>query len=221
MEMKTCRNGHSYDASFVDCPQCAGDYGSTMPLMGVDMNTPMAGWDETKPTGPVWEDADAYEPQQYEERKTRPVNPDGSGWADPDDYHTPMHVNDAYSPTIRKNYKNETSSIVPVTGWLVCLDGPEKGKDYRLHSEINYIGRSKENDVVFGSDPTVSREKHAMIAYDERGNMFFFAPSNGSSIVRQNGRPVLATSELKSGDRLEIGEYTYIFMALCGEGFTW
>ena len=217
MEMKTRRNDHSFDDSFVD----GSEYGSTMPLMGVDMNAPMAGWDDTLPTGPVWEDAGSYEAQQYEERKTHRVNPDGSGWADPDDYHTPMYVNDAYSPTIRKNYKNETSAIVPVTGWLVCLDGPEKGKDYRLHSEINYIGRSKENDVVLGSDPTVSREKHAMIAYDERGKMFFFAPSNGSSIVRQNGRPVLTTSELRSGDRLEIGEYTYIFMALCGEGFTW
>ena len=60
-----------------------------------------------------------------------------------------------------------------------------------------------------------------MIAYDTRENMFLVAPSGGTSLIRQNGRPVLGTMELRSGDRLEIGECMYIFIALCGENFQW
>ena len=48
-----------------------------------------------------------------------------------------------------------------------------------------------------------------------------FAPASGSSLVRRNGKPVLSTTELNSGDRLEIGSGTYIFVPLCGEGFQW
>ena len=60
-----------------------------------------------------------------------------------------------------------------------------------------------------------------MIAYDPRGNMFLVAPATGSSLIRPNGRPVLGTMELKTGDRLEIGESMYMFVALCGENFQW
>ncbi len=30
----------------------------------------------------------------------------------------------------------------PVTGWLVCMTGSERGQDYRLHVGKNFIGRS-------------------------------------------------------------------------------
>ena len=219
MEMKTCMNGHSYDGSFNECPQCNSGFGSTMPLVGVDMNAPMDGWGSTVP---VWDSADNFNTaQQYEERNTVPINPVENSWADTDDFKTAGVSNDDYAPTMPLNYSRENTSVRPVTGWLVCVEGIDRGKDYRLHTDINYIGRSKSNDVVLGSDPTVSRDRHAMIAYDERGKMFFFAPANGSSLIRQNGRPVLSTVELKSGDRLEIGNGTYLFMALCGEDFVW
>ena len=32
----------------------------------------------------------------------------------------------------------------PVVEWLVCIDGPEKGRDYRIRSGNNYIGRSQD-----------------------------------------------------------------------------
>ena len=153
---------------------------------------------------------------------TIPMNPVPDNWADTADYKTAgVKTNDDYNVTLPLNRASQNSAIRPVTGWLVCVDGVEKGKDYRLHGDINYIGRSKNNDVVLGSDPTVSRERHAMIAYDDRSKAFFFAPAGGASLIRQNGRPVLSTVELKAGDRLEVGEGTYLFMPLCGEDFQW
>ena len=34
-----------------------------------------------------------------------------------------------------------------VTGWLVCVDGAEKGRDYTLHMGFNRIGRSYQMDI--------------------------------------------------------------------------
>lgn len=211
MELKRCKNGHSYDPSISpECPECAAMSGHTVPLVGVSMDSA---------TG--WGAPDSIGKTQPIQRDTMPINPQPSVWADAEDYKTAGYVSDSYNPTMPVRANAETTVVRPVTGWLVCVEGAEKGKDFRLHSDMNYIGRSKINDVVLGSDPTVSRERHAMIAYDNRGKMFFFAPAQGSSLVRQNGRPVLSTVELKSGDRLEIGEGIYMFIPLCGDDFEW
>lgn len=216
MELKRCKNGHSYDPSITpECPECAALAGHTVPLVGVTRD------DYNFNTGVDFPVPDPIGKTQPVRGDTLPVNPQPSKWADADDYKTAGHVSEQYNPTMPVGYENTNQVIRPVTGWLVCVEGAEKGRDYRLHSEMNYIGRSKSNDVVLSSDPTVSRERHALIAYDNREKMFFFAPANGSSLVRQNGRPVLSTVELKSGDRLEIGSGVYLFIPLCGEAFVW
>lgn len=213
MELRRCNYGHSYDPSISpECPECAAMAGHTVPLVNVDMGYNAPGY---AGFGPM-DGAGKTEPIQ---RDTVPVNPQPAAWASADDYKTAGYSADSYNPTMPVNAVQDMA-VRPVTGWLVCVEGPEKGKDFRLHSDMNYIGRTKANDVVL-SDPTVSRERHAMVAYDTRGKMFFFAPANGSSLVRQNGRPVLSTVELKAGDRLEIGEGIYMFMPLCGENFEW
>ena len=56
----------------------------------------------------------------------------------------------------------------PVVGWLVCLAGPDRGKDFRLHAEKNFIGRAPNMDVCVAGDETVSRERHAMVIFDPK-----------------------------------------------------
>lgn len=249
MELKRCSKGHSYDPSITpECPECASQAGHTVPLVGVDMSTglnwdnipstadawgdtgataPAGGWGSTGPTAPAndgwnnWGMPDGAGKTQPIVHETVAVNPQPDQWADVDSYKPTGRVSSDYNPTMPLNFVQNASAVRPVTGWLVCIKGADKGKDFRLHSDMNYIGRSRNNDVVLASDPTVSRERHAMIAYDPRGKMFFFAPANGSSLVRQNGKPVLSTVELKSGDKIEIGEGTYLFVPLCGEDFEW
>lgn len=217
MELRRCKNGHSYDPAISpDCPECAAMAGHTVPLVSADMNY---GPVDFGGFGPSMDSIGKTQPIQ---RDTVPVNPQPSSWANAEDYKTAGYNSvDSYNPTMPVNMGNENMAIRPVTGWLVCVEGADKGKDFRLHSDMNYIGRSRNNDVVLSADPTVSRERHAMVAYDNRGKMFFFAPANGASLVRQNGKPVLSTVELKLGDRLEIGEGIYMFVPLCGENFEW
>ena len=210
MEYIKCRNGHRYDPSVsAECPECAKLAGHTVPL-GATSFGPADDIGKTMPLSGG--------------RDTVPVNPKNGNWADASDWKTAGNVSESYNPTMPLNYDKgglNDQAARPVTGWLVCIDGPEKGKDYRLHDEYNYIGRTAKNDVVIPSDETISRERHAVIAYDTRGRMFFFAPANGSSIVRLNGRPTLQSVELKQGDRLEIGKCTFLFVPLCGENFQW
>ena len=112
-------------------------------------------------------------------------------------------------------------STDPVVGWLVCLSGNEKGRDYRIHADNNFIGRDRKMDICISGDETISRDKHAVIAYDNRDRVFYFAPGDGRSIVRLNGKAVLATTEIKAYDKIELGKTELLFVPLCGEGFDW
>ena len=109
----------------------------------------------------------------------------------------------------------------PVVGWLVCVDGKDKGRDYRIHADNNYIGRSERMDICIRGDDTVSRENHAVISYDMRDKIFYFSPGDGRSIVRLNDKALFTTVELKKGDVVEIGSSKLMFVPLCGKEFDW
>ena len=111
--------------------------------------------------------------------------------------------------------------IDPVVGWLVCKTGAEKGKDYRIHAENNYIGRSESMDICIHGDETITRENHAIVTYDNIKGEFFFTPGMGRSIIRINGNVVLAPTKLNAFDEIEMGITKFVFVPLCGPDFTW
>lgn len=111
--------------------------------------------------------------------------------------------------------------IDPVVGWLVCVEGAEKGKDYRLHADNNYIGRAPAMDVCIQGDNTISRERHALVTYDFETRTFYLTPKDGRSNPRVNGKPVMTTVELSAYDRIQLGQTTLLLVPLCGERFQW
>ncbi len=115
----------------------------------------------------------------------------------------------------------EEIGIDPVVGWLVCVDGSDKGRDYRIHSDNNFIGRSEKMDICIRGDETISRENHAIISFDTRDKVYYFSPGDGRSIVRLNDKALFMTSEIKAYDTIEIGKTKLLFMPLCGERFDW
>ena len=44
-------------------------------------------------------------------------------------------------------YLNDLEVLKPVTGWLVCLEGPSRGRDYRIIPEKNFIGRAGDMEI--------------------------------------------------------------------------
>jgi len=109
----------------------------------------------------------------------------------------------------------------PVVGWLVCIEGPEKGRDYRLYNRINTIGRAEGNDVVLASEQTVSQRNHARLAYDEKHNNFQIIPGEGHNIMYVNDAPLYIPQLLHAYDVLEFGDTKLIFVPLCSEHFKW
>jgi hypothetical protein len=109
----------------------------------------------------------------------------------------------------------------PVVGWLVCVDGPEKGRDYRIRSEKNYIGRDSSMDICISGDETISRENHAMISFNPRNLGFSIAPGNSRGLVYLNGKEVGVPEDLKPYDLIELGQCKLSFVAFCGEKFQW
>jgi len=108
----------------------------------------------------------------------------------------------------------------PVTGWLICMTGAEKGKDYRLHSDKNFVGRSTSMDVVLVDDKKIAREKHCSVIYDPKGNQFYVAVENGNTTYL-NQQMITETKELKEGDVITIGDTELVFVPFCKGERVW
>lgn len=208
MEMRKCENGHYYDASVnASCPYCdVSSAGATMPLTGNMGNDADSG--KTLPMGAMAQangtmfhgaGAEAGGVSAYAGSYGNVADDDGRTVA-----------------LIKKDM-----GIDPVVGWLVCISGEEKGRDYRIHADNNFIGRSERMDICIRGDETISRENHAIISYDMIDKIYYFSPGDGRSIVRHNGKAIFATTELKSHDHIVIGRTELVFVPFCTEDFTW
>lgn len=110
--------------------------------------------------------------------------------------------------------------VDPVVGWLVCVAGADKGRDWRLVGGLNAVGRGDAMPVRL-SDPAVSRERHALISFDPRSARFLLAPGEGRALVYCNGQEVLVPVPLHAHDRIELGASTLVFVPLVGPDFGW
>lgn len=211
MQLTICRNGHRYDPSLTsECPECA------VLTSGVTLDEGTIELNHFNNAGPdfIGETLDLNRGSEtFALNDNMNMNATMNVNNGPEEYGATMAVNTAGQFVSKKEQRT--------TGWLVCIDGPEKGKDYHLHNDNNYIGRNSGNDVCIAADATVSGSKHCVVTYDREERIFYVGLASGGSIVRLNGKPVLMTQELKSGDRLKIGQGTFLFVPLCGESFEW
>ena len=221
--LRQCPNGHWYDASaYRTCPQCGasaeamedygptepvsasgrGDIGVTQPVRQTFSSAAMEDYDPTEPVGVSGFSADSPRPSAVEGRSGGSVPVEEYGATVP----AQSHGSQPFSP---------------VTGWLVCVEGPDRGRDYRVRAGYNRIGRSDHMDICITGDPQISRDRQAMIAYDPEEKQFFFGPDEGRSLVRLNGKLVMSPSALSAYDVITIGSTKLIFIPLCGERFSW
>lgn len=206
MEMRKCINGHYYDVSIhATCPYCETKGGNDSMTVGFAPGMAMQpdGDSKTLPIG--------YHSMASQVDNRTPVNA----------YSNPISVanDDDDNRTVAIIHKD--MGVDPVVGWLVCLNNSQKGRDYRIHSDNNYVGRSEKMDVCIRGDETISRDNHAIISYDSRDNIFYFSPGDGRSIVRVNDKAVFNTVELKAYDVITIGKTNLLFIPLCTDKFEW
>lgn len=207
----TCGFGHIYDSNqYASCPYC--NRGTRAVYFGA------GGSDKT------------VKPEHYRGNPVdyqRTVAPEGQdnqrnddiGKTDMPDYLKERIKNEEQNKTI--GFFKQKHGLDPVVGWLVCIEGPEKGKDYRLLSRINTIGRAEGNDVVIASEQTISQKNHARLAYDEKHNNFQMIPGEGHNITYLNDMPLYVPQMLHAYDVIEFGETKLLFIPLCTERFQW
>lgn len=118
-------------------------------------------------------------------------------------------------------YIGEFEVLDPVTGWLVCISGPSKGRDYRIRSEKNFIGRAEDMHIQILGDNHISRRNHAVLIYDPKKRKTVLMPGDSSGLVYLNGETVYTPEELTAFDVIEMGRSKFIFQPLCGEHFEW
>ncbi|MBU1240505.1 FHA domain-containing protein [Myxococcota bacterium] len=109
----------------------------------------------------------------------------------------------------------------PVVGWIVSINGPLKGKDYRLFTGFNSIGRSIANKVQITGDESISREKQAAIIFDHQNLKYYIQHGGGQNLSYVNKNPVLTPTEIKKGDHITIGNTEFIFIPFCDSTFSW
>lgn len=127
----------------------------------------------------------------------------------------------APEPNVSAAPRPEDPPPFPV-GWLVIASGPGRGASFTVGAGVTTLGRGTDQSLCldFG-DSSISRNTHAALAYDAENRSFFLGHGGKANLVRLNGKPVLSTETLRTGDTIRIGETTLRFVALCGADFDW
>ena len=111
--------------------------------------------------------------------------------------------------------------IDPVVGWLVCIEGAEKGRDCRIRSERNFVGRDPKMDICIGGDDSISRDNHAVISFNPKKNTYRLTPGESRGIINLNEEEVATPTVLNAYDKIELGQTKLLFVPFCGKDFTW
>lgn len=141
-----------------------------------------------------------------------------------------LNGNGPFAPRVEPFSKTEAANVIinpvgeavqPVVGWLVCVKGSNLGKEFRIHSDYNYVGSSN-GDIIIPGDQKISREKHMMITYDPQDRKFYISTASGANIIRLNSKALIGGgAELNNYDIIETGDSAFLFIGFCGEKFGW
>lgn len=192
MNLIKCNNNHYYDADkFPTCPYCS------------DMQS---GFSQTMPAN--------------EQSDIGPTQPETEVTTTTTQNTVPPTVLDT---DIQKTvgFYEEDMGLEPVVGWLVCIEGNLIGKDFRLTSGRNFIGRGSDMDVVLEGDPSVSRTAHAIVVYEPKENVYLIQPGASKELSYLNDSVVLESKVIAPNDVITVGATKLLFVPCCSKVFNW
>ncbi len=196
MAIVKCANGHHYDADrFPECPYC---------IQVRERNRRLQGELEQDCGGKAYIRA---------EELKRPEMPDR-----------------ASESSMRADDDGRTIGIYAggmtdyVTGWLVCVEGPLIGQDFRVHHGQNWAGQRSDNDICFQGAAGVrgiEERHHCCFVYDGRHGAHYLVPGTAGGMVFYKGQILTQPVKLSLGDQVRIGNCCFMFVPFCTEGRTW
>lgn len=98
----------------------------------------------------------------------------------------------------------------PVMGWLVCINGADRGTRFAIRNKTNTIGSGARSDIRITNEPTVSPDNHASIAYDSARRACVIRPGAGKT-VNFNGQAISYPMVLKQFDILTFGDAQFVY----------
>ena len=199
MNIQRCPNGHFYDTEkYPSCPHCSN--GNPGGLDSVVLSPVAVG---TPADVPAAEDVTVSYAEQRDLDATIAFNYRGAEKSE----------NPSPVPERREIFN-------PVVGWLVCVQGPERGRDYKLVAGRNFIGRSVDSDICVRDDMEISRDNHASVIYDVRSAGYYILPGE-QTLTRVNGEELTEAVALKDFDEIAVGSSLFRFVCFCREGDAW
>ena len=199
MNLTRCSQGHFYDADTnATCPHCQGGKGNDETMI-VQRKV-----EDDSVTVPL---TDAIKPAAAASKTVSKTNVSITS------------VQDDNEKTI--SFAKEKVGREPVVGWLVCVEGPHKGADFRLKTGKNFIGRASNMDAALTEDKSVSRDKHAIVLYEPKKHTFLVQPGESRELCYLNDDVVLAAQALKRNDVIAVGDSKLMFFPCCDNVFNW
>ena len=222
IKMSTCPNGHSFNADiYARCPECGaapmeggqaaggyggGDYPKTMDPREAGGSYGGGSFPKTKDPRDA---SGGYGGGEFPKTTPPGVGKVSGGPA------TPFSVPTQAAVDLRHGVGAE-----PVVGWLVCIEGPMRGMDFRIHDGYNFIGR-EEGDIRIQGDNAISRQKHAVVAFYSKRNSFHVGPADGRNIIELNDEPVFNHVQMENYDVITVGNTKLMLVGMCGDRFNW
>lgn len=110
-----------------------------------------------------------------------------------------------------------------VTGWLVAISGPGKGKARPIFEGKNSVGRDSDQRIPLDfNDAEISRHEHFFVTYEPKKREFLINDGVKTNLVYLKGDVVLGgAKKLAAGDEIEVGKTKLRFVPLCGPDFSW
>ena len=223
MNLKKCPNGHFYDGdTYASCPHCqnSGTLNETVALDATRSEETVTVAMNTQPIPPTA--AFNVEPVTISETKAEPLTggiSDMIGRASQNPYSGGLSDDQKTVSFIPGN--PELAEKDPVVGWMICVKGNLYGQDFRLKSGRNFVGRSETMDICLKGEMTVSRDRHAIVIYEPKQNIFLVMPGETKELIYLNGDVVLMPTVMKKNDVLQLGDVLLMLVPFCDESFTW
>lgn len=120
-----------------------------------------------------------------------------------------------------QGYYKLSRNIEPAVGWLTCIKGECIGETFSIKAGKNCIGRSSSNEISLEKENGVFLNRHAQITFEPRKRQFFIQNGENDALTYVNDEPIVTFAELKNYDIISVGDAKLVFIALCGEKFTW
>lgn len=239
MGIKRCENGHFFDDNLHEiCPYCKGNEKSN--FIDRTPSTVKKLIEQEKINNSIYKDAQIISPKNHinsiDSNEQITIEKDYTAnniSRDKNEQKTiakqKILINDINEQLTEAHEKQDSKTVGtekkklgmdPVVGWLVCVKGSERGRDFRLHLGKNFVGRSLAMDIAITSEKGIASVNHTCIIYETKKNRFLLI-SLGGTPTYLNGELVIKSIDLKDYDRISVGETEFDFISYCKGDIKW